>query len=460
MYNNKNKLILGLVALLTVFSTTVPGQAAEDKKTSAVAKTNAPIVFEGDELSFNDSTGEVYAQGKVKITQNNAVVLADNIRGNTKQSQVWIDGKANFLDQGVNITGLGTHYNYQEHTGTMLDAKGMIDKERIAGNNLEFFPDKYVIQNGTMTRCPAKVPDYHVSASRIEIWPGDKLIAYNAKFWIKNTVIYSTPKYKKDLRKESGDGFPTIGYTSDDGIYISQKIDYPITNQISVFGDLAYYSKSGFKPSFGVTDQERNHTLALTQGDFRDSDGNWVEKEPELRFDYHPRRLGNLPVSYAFTAIYGKWTDDYKSSWHQDYVLYFSHDPIKLNNTMTLYLGTGYEIVRESYNNSTLNSYKYDATVTKAFSPSLNTWVGYHYTQNNSSLFDFNNVDLNRELNSGISYRIDKMNTITYSQSYDLDNKTIYDQDYTWSRNLHCWQADITYRAERDEIRVKLKTLI
>jgi len=455
MYNKK--LVFGLVALLAVMGTTLPGQAA-DKKAATETKTNAPIVIEGDQLAFSDLTGEVFAQGNVKVTQDQATVLADNIRGNTKQSEVWVDGKATFLQLGVNLVGLDTHYNYKEKTGTMLKASGMVDKERVTGQNMEFFPEKLVIHDGTMTKCPAKVPDYHVSASKIEIWPGDKMIAYNVKFWIKDKVIYSMPKYKKDLTEDSNSSFPKIGYNSDDGVYIRQHLEYPVTDNIGAFTDLAYYSKSGFKPAYGLIDREKNYSLTLAQGDFQDDDDNWIKKEPELKLNYHSRRLGNLPVSYTFSAVYGKWTDDYKTSWHQDYNLYFSHDPIKLNSTTTLYLGTGYEVVSESYNSSTTNSYKFDVTATKAFSPKLDTWVGYSYRQNKNNVFEYNSVDLSKELKLGLNYRIDNMNAITYSQSYDLENHRIHDEDYIWHRNLHCWQLDITYRAKRDQIKFNLNT--
>jgi len=71
-------------------------------------------------------------------------------------------------------------------------------------------------------------------------------------------------------------------------------------------------------------------------------------------------------------------------------------------------------------------------------------------------LFDYDKTDVSRELASGVTYRIDRMNTVGVSQSYDLSNDRLADLDYTWYRNLHCWQATITYRAKRDEIKFDL----
>lgn len=460
MYNKKNHLILGLVALLAVFSSTISGQAAEPAKNST-AKTVAPIVFEGDELSFSEVTGDVYAQGKVKVTQNNAVVLADNIRGNTKKSEVWVDGQAHFLDQGISLTGLNTHYNYQEHTGTMLEIKGMIEKDRVGGENLEFLPDKYIIQNGTVTRCPAQVPDYHVSASKIEIWPGDKLIAHNAKFWIKDKVIFSLPKFEKSLvKEESTSAFPRLGYTSEDGVSIAQYLEYPINNRLSVYGDLAYYSKTGFRPIYGLTSNQKNYTVKLSQGYERNGDEEWIKKEPEVTLSSKAYRIGHSPFSARISASAGEWTEDTISGSRNDYGIYFNSDPIKLSDKFTVSLGTGYQTIRYGYDDSTNNIWRFNTTITAKPDDRLTMWTGYSIrNQSGTSVYEYDRIDSDRELNTGFMYKVDHMNSFGVKMNYYLDKDRVEDVDYTWRRNLHCWEADITYRAKREQITMKLSTI-
>jgi len=472
-----NKLILGILALAIVFGATNPGQAQEEtnpstlEQTPIVAQTQVPevaaqvpvkqppIVIEGDQLSFSEETGDIFANGKVVITNQGQRVESEHFEGNTKLSEVWTNVPATFFMPGTEITGTYTLYNYKLKTGSMDKAKGRLENEFVSGENISMFPDKYIINNGTMTKCPAQVPDYHISADKIEIWPNDKLIAYNAKFWIGKTVIFAMPKYQQSIAPGAGESaFPRIGYDSDDGFYIRQHLNYPLNNKLSAYVNLDYYTKSNFKPSYGLVQRESKFTLRVDQGYFQDSDDNWIKKEPEINFVYSPQRIGNLPVKYNITAIYGKWTDDYKTSWHQDYRLYFRHDPIKLSDTVTLNLGTGIRQVRESYNDSTKNITRYDATVAKEWSDSLNTWVGYHYIKNNATLFEYDSDSLSRELNTGFTYKIDKMNTIQVKHRYDLDRSRTKDLDYVWYRNLHCWDAKITYRAERDQIKFDITT--
>lgn len=458
MYITK-KALLGLLALMLVFGSTLPGQA-KDKAEDKVTKPKAPIVIEGDEVSFSDLTGEVFAKGNVKVTQNGEQLLTDFMRGNTKQNEIWADGPATFTQPGTTLTGIGTHYNYQTHTGTMTKAAGKVERQRVTGQNMEMLPNELIMHDGTVTACPAKIPDYHVSAEKVEIWPGDKMIAYNAKFWIKNMVIFSLPKYQTSLRNNGGESqFPRLGYNNNDGLSIRQYLEYPLSDNIAAFTDLAYYTKAGFRPNYGLLDRENKYTLKVVQGHFQDSDNEWIKKEPEFNLQFNPQRIGTSPLSYTVGMVYGKWVDNTKSSWHQDYSLYFSRDPIKLGSTMSLSLGTGIEEVRESFDGSRNIVYKFDSTLSKQWSSRFNTWIGYHYTRNNPTLFAYDRIDLAREFDIGFTYKIDRLNSIGFSQSYDLNNNHVYDQDYTWYRNLHCWQTDITWRARRHQIIWNVSTI-
>ncbi len=457
MPNNK-KVILGIMALLIVFG--APSGQVRAATSQPAATSQVPITIEADDLTFSEETGDIVAKGQVVITNQGQRVEASQINGNTKLNEIWINDQANFSQPDAKLSGSHTVYNYKLKTGSMEDIKGKIGHKYVAGGQISMQPDQFVINNGSTTNCPAKVPDYHISADKIEIWPDDHMVAYNAKFWIGDKVIFSLPKYRQSLKKgEDSMAFPRIGYDNDDGISIKQHIEYPFDNKLSAYVNLDYYSQAEFKPSVGLIQREKNYSLDLTQGHFRDNDSNWIKKEPELKFSYYPNQLGSLPVHYTFTAIYGKWIDDDKSSWHQDYSLYFTHDPIKLNGSTNLYLGAGLQHVRESYDNSTTTNLKYDATIDKKWSERFSTWAGYHYNQNNPELFEYDTDEINRELAAGFTYKIDRMNTIGISQSYDMDTDRLADVDYVWYRNLHCWEAKLTYRAKRDQIKFDVSTI-
>lgn len=512
----QTKILCGLITLSTVLGHCVVGQAAENinepiaveqttsdknvttevktetaskdatqekSKDSKKNKTNkkdnskevaqaplppAPVTIEGDDISFDNASGDVYAKGNVVIKQNPATVYADDVRGNTQRTEVHIDGKAKITQPGMNLDGYATFYNYQAHTGNMGQAKGIVDYEKhVQGQRIEFLPDEYIIYNGTVTKCPAKKPDYHMRAKKIEIWPNDKMIAYDAQFLIKDKIIYSTPRYETKIgtNKDDKSPFPKVGYNSKNGFFITQDFERPLSDSVTADVNLGYYSKHDFKSDYGITKHDPNYTLSLRAGDFLDDDDHWIKKEPELKLKLTTKRIADTAWKYDFTGIYGKWSDDYKTSWHQDYTLYFTRDPIYLSKTLSLSLGTGYEIVKESYDSSQINTMKYDATFYKKVNNRINVYTGYHYTKNNNqnSLFDYDNSSVGEELASGISYRFDAKNAVSVSQSYDVANGRLADMYYTWNHNLHCWNMSLTYHKDYQEkdssVQVKFATV-
>ena len=187
------------------------------------------------------------------------------------------------------------------------------------------------------------------------------------RYGVKNFVVYSTPRYTRSLKDDKDSEFPTFGYLDPQGFYIKQRLNYTLTDNISAYVDLAYYSKAGFQPDYGMVDFEKDYTARLISGYFVDTDGRTIRKEPELRFEWNEKPVGKLPWKYYFTASYGKWTDDVKASWHQNYILYFTRNPIYLDKkkTWTWNNGFGGEQIADSYNSSTQNIFRYNTSLYK-----------------------------------------------------------------------------------------------
>lgn len=138
--NNKNRLLLGILALLLAFGaangTGAAATKAADKKAAAQTQTKAPIVIEADKLYFSDLTGDLFAQGNVQVTQDQDKLFAALVQGNTKQGEVWVDGKATLVQPEAKLTGQKIRYNYQQKNGTIQNAAGTIGNERVSAVSL------------------------------------------------------------------------------------------------------------------------------------------------------------------------------------------------------------------------------------------------------------------------------------------------------------------------------------
>ena len=457
----KTKIVAGLLVALLLLGDTITVQAATKKK---VKKPPQPIEIVADEMYFSDKTGELFARGNVVITQDKSKIYADIMRGNDKQTEVWIDGKARLIEPLTNVTGTKIHYNYGNKFGTMQDVKGKCGDDFISGSKIHFENEKITAYNATTTGCPAvKTPDYRVTARKVEIWPEDKLIAYDAKIWIGNTVIYTTPRYKKSLKKDNRDTeYPSFGYRDPDGYWIKQTLNYPLTDNLSLKTDLIYYTNAGFKPTFELIQEEKDYTFGVSYGDYSSTTTspdqifggnvnntvNWVKKAPEFRFDWHEKPVGSLPWKYHFTALIGNWTDAVKTSWHHDYLLYFTRNPIYFDKEKSWVWSNGFgvEQVRESFDGSVQNIVRYNTSLSKRLSPRVTVWTAYNYTNNNQSAFAYNSTSLAQEWVNGIYFKLDRLTGVSYVNSYDIGNGRTNENYYTLHRNLHCWNTYIQYQ--------------
>ena len=411
-----------------------------------------PIIVEADDLFYDDESGDIVAYGNVVIVNDGNVIKTSEVKGNAKFGTIQTkeNEKVFFNGPGTSVVTSGIVYNYNEGTGSLAETKGKVDKYFVQGKRIEIYPDRYVIYSGMATRCPAEKPDYKLTAERIEIYPEDKLLAYNVNFWIKNTIIYSLPKHQRSLKDTEEDySLPRIGRSDHLGFYVKQKLEYPINSNTVAKADINYYSKHGFRSGFEIAHGERWFDVSVSTGYYIDWDDRWIRKSPEFRLNFHERKLGSTPLNYSFSASYGKWKDDHFSSWHGQYLVYVTHDPIKISNSTRLYLGAGVEWITETYDHSSQSAPRFDVTLSKNFSKKLNTFVSYNYRDyGDKALFTFDTPDAKQQLTYGLSYKIDSKNTIGVALRYDLENNYHKDINYFYYRDLHCWETLLMYKSK------------
>ena len=108
----------------------------------------APMAFEGDDLTYNEETGEFVAKGKVHAIQMDGHQFDSPegpVQGHLKTSDIEIPGKSHMLQltpgqSRVILDGLNTVYNYRTKLGTMEAARGKVDHYYVTGKRFEFYP--------------------------------------------------------------------------------------------------------------------------------------------------------------------------------------------------------------------------------------------------------------------------------------------------------------------------------
>ena len=452
-------------------------EAAElraQRKTPLDPNKPAPAMFEGDELFYDMKTGDVFATGHVKVTQDEGRrLLSDEAKGNLKTQDVYVEDRAKLMQlvsgkTKLRLDGWHLNYNYGKKTGTMYSAAGKAGSHYIKGEKIELFPDRVLVTKGVATKCGAKKPDYNWKAEKIEIFPEDVMILHNASFYIKGVRVFHKKRYVVDISgTQEQPRMPRVGYDDEDGWWISDEIKIPVARRLEWANYLKFMSHQKFK---GYSELKWNNShgserikYSLLYGYLEDSDDRWLKKEPSFTYEYGNRICKQLPLSYSLNYEVGRWYQSFRDgrrpsirSTHRYYYAGISHDPIIFFKDFRLFLSAGYAITKETYNGgSTVKGFNWNALLMKDISPAVTAYTGYYYTAQNTanSVFSYDLDSYSRKLEYGLSVKVSPRDRLVMGQYYDLSTKRQRKIEYYWFHDMHCAQMIFRYRIDRDKAR-------
>ena len=414
-----------------------------------------PLAFEGEDLTFDENTGDFVAVGKVDVIQiDGRRFQTDRMSGNTIDQTIEIPGSARIIQMvdgapRITLDGFRANYSMKNKSGSIESAHGKVGEYYLTGKRFEFFPDRIIIHDGTQTKCGAKIPDYSLKAERIEIIDRQTIRMYNVKLLIKNNVVGARKYYERSVGQSDNMDFPRIGYNDDHGAYIQQDFKIPMANHLDYNANLRVESKNGVRSNTDVEYQNRDVNMKILYGFFGDDNYVWMQKEPGFEFRYS-HYLGNLPVKYNLRYDVGHWRQNDLSSTHQYYEVGFTRDPIIFHD-WRLMLHASYGITKESVDDSTVRGFNYDAVLGKMFTERFAAYTGYHYSKNTTenSVFNFDLDDYSKKIDTGLSYQLTDLDRLVIGVEYNLDDGEIAATDYFWYRDLHCSQFILRYRDRR-----------
>ena len=424
-----------------------------------------PVAVEGDELFYDQRSGDFHAVGKVKIMSLDAQSFqSEEANGNLVEKEINVPGKGHMLQMTpeqarIVLDGYRTQYNYGTKTGKMEDANGRVNQQYIKASRIEFYPDRIVAYDGYMTKCSAINPDYRSTASMIEIYPNDRLVCHNIKFWLGSIPVYSAKKQTFKLNgRDSGDWMPRIGYNSDDGLWLSKDFRYYLYDNLYLASHVMYTTKHVFRNNGSLVFEHPLGRFEFMAGYYQGRDHTWLKKAPSFSYG-KTFRIKELPFSYKLFFERGSWSQGDIHSMHSFYNLNVSHDPIDIGGNHQLDLSGSYSITKESANSSNIKGFGYAALVRRDVDERWSYYARYSYSQinNKNSLFNFDLDDYSRKFAAGFSYRFDHNNRVVVGSAFDAGERTLKDIDLYWFHDMHCFQSIIRYRAKRHQVSVSLQ---
>lgn len=164
----------------------------------ATAKGDVHIIYEGVDIragqaDYNANTGDVIARQNVTVVKDGQIFYGENIVYNVKTQEL----KANSIRSSLPPIFYAAD-SFGTNAGTV---------ERIDGVNALF------------TTHDSQVPNYHLTAKKLTIYPGDRVVMTGVKAYVGNTPVFWFPYIVQPLDDELGYFFQP-GYTSQWGAFL------------------------------------------------------------------------------------------------------------------------------------------------------------------------------------------------------------------------------------------------
>ncbi len=199
----------------------------------AEARTNVVVTWEDnrltcDELFIDFGEGYLTARGNVYFVQ----------------------GDSGFKSQEIT-------YYFEKEKAIVLDARGEFVTEEVEGyvylhsKRIEGDREKIQVEDALVTTCDLDEPHFFLRSTRVEVFPGDKLIARHVSFWELSgrlPLLY-WPYLYISLKEREQQITPEFGYSAQRGWFVKTSYSYFLENSYGrILAD--YYTRTGF--GFGV----------------------------------------------------------------------------------------------------------------------------------------------------------------------------------------------------------------
>jgi lipopolysaccharide assembly outer membrane protein LptD (OstA) len=177
-------------------------------------------VLRADTVAVNQQTGDVVADGQVRIQRNDQVWASEHIRYNFKTRQMQAEqfrtGKAPLFVGGEGLGNDPVNREAYTATNTVITTEDVVD------------------------------PRIKIRAKSIRIIPGDKVVAKGAVLYVENIPVFWFPYYSQSLNAR-GSNFDFVpGYRGSYGAYLLSSYTWAINKELEAIAHVDYRTKRGF----------------------------------------------------------------------------------------------------------------------------------------------------------------------------------------------------------------------
>lgn len=162
---------------------------------SAQAK-KEQVELTGDSLEYDRDTNQVVVNGNVEVIYKGTTLLCDHLDFAQDTQIAHATGNVRLKTPQGELKGKELTFDYKTMTGDFMGARIMAHPYYGGGEKVRFEEgNKVVMENGYVTTSDYDKPEYRIASKRIDVYPGDKVVASGVKLKLKDASLMYLPKY-------------------------------------------------------------------------------------------------------------------------------------------------------------------------------------------------------------------------------------------------------------------------
>ena len=211
---------IALIISATILAVSAAAQDEAAWEVQALSRI-LPGLAEG-RVDYDMATGTATGTNGVFVSYAGAVLTADTAAVNMKTGDVQADGHVR-IESGDQLW-VGDHIFYNFKTRQMRSEQFRTGKSPVFAGGTGLTGDTsnrvYTAQSAFVTTDDASDPAYRVRASRIRVIPGKSVKMWNAVAFVEGVPVFYFPYYQRNLGPRANNFTTTPGYRSRYGAYL------------------------------------------------------------------------------------------------------------------------------------------------------------------------------------------------------------------------------------------------
>lgn len=182
------------------------------------------VELNGDTVEYSRDENKVIAEGNVVIVGKDMELTCDRVEFSRDTSMAHATGNVHLRStkgEVSEMTGENLVFNFETMTGSFDGAKIFADPYYGFGDEVAKVGENHIeMKRNYITTCDLDKPHYRLASRKMDMYPGDKLVARSVRMFVGKLPMLYLPKFTQDLRGKKPTVVFTPGYDKEWGMFL------------------------------------------------------------------------------------------------------------------------------------------------------------------------------------------------------------------------------------------------